>query len=366
MRRLRSLLALLCAGLLAVLVVVVVALGASGSAEEGDGAAPVAPVLAGAHGISAGSGFQALDDEDLTRTLDDLVELGVRWVRFDFDWSLMEPDGPEAIDWAPWDRVVTAVGLRGIRILGIVDYTPGWACGCHDPKTPPTHPADFARFAGAVAARYGPMGVHHWEIWNEPNLSVFWHPAPDAAAYAALLEAAAPAIRAQDPAAFIVSGGLAPAPDDGTEIAPVTFLQALYAHGAGPSFDAVGHHPYTYPADITVQEPWSAWHQMAGTEVSLRSVMAANGDEAKRIWMTEFGAPTGGDPKTQVSEAAQALLVGEAYAAAAALPWAGPLFWYSYRDRGTAPDDRENFFGLVANDYARKPAFDVYRTSAVG
>ena len=367
MTRPRTLIALLCAGLVAALCVVVAALGATGTQAGTDpapGGASAPP--GGSYGIALGHSFQDLGDADLNRTLDDLVTLGVGWVRFDFAWPVIQPDGPDAYDWAPFDRVVSAVEARGIRILGILDYTPPWACGCDDIFRPPTDPADFGRFAAAAAARYGPMGVHHWEIWNEPNVSSFWHPAPDPGAYTRLLQEAANGIRAADPEAFIVSGGLAPAADDGTDIAPVTFLTAMYADGAEPYFDAVGHHPYTFPVDISVTEPWSAWQQMAGTDVSLRSVMTANGDSAKTIWMTEFGAPTGGDPDAQVTEAAQAALVTEAYAAARALPWAGPLFWYSYRDRGTAPDDRENFFGLVANDFTPKPAFDAYRLSAAG
>ncbi len=31
--------------------------------------------------------------------------------------------------------------------------------------------------------RYAPKGVKVWGVWNEPNLTNFWSPKPDPAAY---------------------------------------------------------------------------------------------------------------------------------------------------------------------------------------
>jgi polysaccharide biosynthesis protein PslG len=46
--------------------------------------------------------------------------------------------------------------------------------------------------------------------------------------------------------------------------------------------------------------------------------------------------------------------------------WAGPLFWYSGRDLGTSTSSRENFFGLLRNDFSRKPAYAAYKAAAPG
>lgn len=61
-------------------------------------------------------------------------------------------------------------------LQGIIDYTPPWANGGKDQMVPPleAHVASFGRFAGYLASRYAPMGVHAWEIWNESNLVNFW------------------------------------------------------------------------------------------------------------------------------------------------------------------------------------------------
>ena len=275
---------------------------------------------------------------------------------------------PTTFNWGAHDKVVQAARARGINVLGELTYTPAWARPPGgDAQTPPANPANYAAFAAAAVKHYAPMGVHAWEIWNEPNHQPFWHPKPDVAAYTTLLKAAYTAITTADPTAIVVTGGTSPASTNGTDYSPVDFLKGIYANGGKNYFDAVGHHPYNFPDGGALKvAPWSAWYQMFGTPESLRSVMTANGDAAKKIWMTEYGAPTGGDPNKQVTEQVQAQFVTDAYNLVKTYPWAGPLFWYSYRDNGTSQNTIENFFGLVRNDFSPKPAFDAYRVSAGG
>ena len=67
-------------------------------------------------------------------------------------------------------------------------------------------PGDYARFAAAAARHYAPLGVQAFEIWNEPNTSASWtNPSP--AAYARVLKAAYPAIKAVDPSGIVVHRG---------------------------------------------------------------------------------------------------------------------------------------------------------------
>ena len=117
--------------------------------------------------------------------------------------------------------------------------------------------ASFGQFAAAVAQRYAPQGVQDFEIWNEPNNTVFWQPAPNPAAYVQILQAADTDIKAVDPGAFVITAGLAPETTQNGNINEVTFLQDMYADGAKGYFDAVGDHPYSYPALPDTYEAWS-------------------------------------------------------------------------------------------------------------
>jgi hypothetical protein len=194
-----------------------------------------------------------------------------------------------------------------------------------------------------------------FEIWNEPNNAIFWQPKPNPAAYTADLVAAYSAIKRVDPSAFVISGGLAPEATDGTNISPIDFLKAMYAHGAKGSFDALGYHPYSFPALPDTYEPWSAWSEMAQTNPSIRSVMKSNGDSGKSIWITEFGAPSSGPGG--VGQAAQATALTQAIADAKKTSWIGALYIYSWQDNGTDQTNSEDWFGLLTATGSPKLAY---------
>jgi len=101
---------------------------------------------------------------------------------------------------------------------------------------------------------------------------------------------------------------------------------------------------------------------MAETSPSARSIMRANGDAKKKIWATEWGAPTGASA-TSVTEAEQAQLVTAVLTKLKAWRWAGPSFFYSFRDKGTDPANREDNFGLVRRDWSQKPAYEAFRST---
>ena len=91
--------------------------------------------------------------------------------------------------------------------------------------------------------------------------------------------------------------------------------------------------------------------------------MKANGDGKKKIWATEWGAPTGSSSQS-MTEAAQAQLIKVGLTSLKAWPWAGPSFLYNFRDKGTNLSDREQNFGLVRHDWSPKPAYQAYRSVA--
>ena len=312
-------------------------------------------------GISTGGAIQNEDPATLGKDLDAIAGAGAKWIRIDINWAQVQSGGPTSYDWTAIDRLVRGASARGISVLGGIMYTPRWARPSGTSATYGPDPAKFAAFARVAAAHYSALGVHAYEVWNEPNIKSFWTPSPNVGDYTRLLKAAYPAIKGADPQATVLSGGTAPAPDDGTSYSPVTFLKGIYANGGGNSFDAVAHHPYcwdTYPGDA---QAWSAWYQMYGTNPSLRSVMTANGDGEKKIWGTEFGAPTDGPAGSFVSESVQAKMITKAYSTWRGYDWAGPLFTYQGRDLGTSNDRRETHFGLLRNDWSQKPAYDAYR-----
>lgn len=333
------------------------------------------PTLAGNFGISTGATLSWLSDLELNQELDTMVALGVSWVRYDFEWDQIQKGGRTSYNWLVTDRVVKAMNAHHLKLLPDLGYSPAWArmavcSGSY--MCSPANTTDFANFAKAAVSRYASQGIHTWEIWNEPNVKSFWLPAPDPVFYSALLKAAYIAIKSADPTATVISGGLAPSWTTGGNYSPVDFLTQMYQQGSQPYFDAFGFHPYSYPALPTNPELWNAWGQMSTTPKNLRAIMVANGDSNKKIWMTEYGAPTGGpgalatltnfnfsNSPDHVDEALQVSILTSAVTLWLQDSWAGPFFWYSYKDLGTAPTTNENFFGLLHFDGSKKPIYSV-------
>lgn len=330
-------------------------------ATSASAATPPRSALGERTGYAVGGNLQDRSDAELARELDLVAASGAKWVRLDVNWASTERVRGVR-DWAPMDRVVTAITARGLAVLGLVTYAPSWARPAGSAvHAPPSDVTAFADFARAAAVRYTPRGITAWEVWNEPNIHNFWSPAPDAAQYVALLKATAAAVRSVNPSATIVSGGLSPATTstDGRTVAPLEFVKRMYDLGAASSFSAVGWHPYSFPHMPTTPNTssWNAYAQMP----LVRDEMVRRGDGGKEVWLTEVGAPTG-TAADAVSEQRQAEIVVEAVRTAGSWSWAGPSFVYAVRDAGTLPSDREQNFGLVRRDYSPKPAYGALRT----
>ena len=316
--------------------------------------ATVLPAVDATHvGFSPGSFVLGLSEDELEVDLDRMAASGARWVRFDFDWSRIESE-QGAFDWTTTDRLVISARERGLDVLGLLAYTPSWARPEGSPdKAPPIAVDDFATFVEAAVARYG-RHIRAWEIWNEPNVASFWYPAPNPEAYGQLLVAASDAVRQVDPAALVITGGLAPALDGSDEISPLAFLLRLYDAAPPSSFDAVAVHPYTYPGFPGQTQVWNTFAALP----DLRALMDSQGDDAKRLWLTEFGAPTGTGSRS-VSEVDQAAMISAALTEIHSVDGAGPIFIYSHRDiPGGDANDIEDNFGLLRSDGTPKQSWN--------
>lgn len=291
-----------------------------------------------------------LPASEQVQQLEAMKAVGITSVRVDANWSGGQPNGPGSYDWTTLDSVVDSINDVGLSADLIIDGCPPWAAaaGAQGQFAQPASPTAFANWAAAVAKRYSNKGARYFEIWNEPNNPAFWSPAPNPAAYTADLKAAYAAIKAVAPSSVVLSGGLAPEANSSNSYDIVTFFQDMYADGAQGSFDGVGDHPYTYPYTPATVTIGSAWTEMAQTSTSLRSLMVAHGDSAKKIWITEFGAPTGSGG---VSDTEQSDEITQAIAFAKQTSWIGSFYIYTWSDGST------DTFGLLDINGAQKPAY---------
>jgi hypothetical protein len=289
-----------------------------------------------------------------------LADAGVRTIRNDLDWAAIERT-PGVFDFVSGehDRLVAAAEAVGLRILFIL----GYGNPLHGPAQAVVDDAGraaFAAFAAAAGARYGGRG-HRWEIWNEPNHPFFWTAPgvrPDPAAYAALVRAAVPALRAADPRGEILIGaaftGLPAAIAALGGVPGLDFLAAVFATGVLDLVDGVTFHPYRAEAPETV----------AAEVAAIRAAMADAG-RMRPLWSGEWGystydptAPaTGLNYLPAVSEARQASWIARMLLTGHRLGLAGSVVFKDRDAPAPDPGDIEHHFGLLRGDLTPKPSY---------
>lgn len=373
----------------ALIAVAVLGIGRIASAGQGAPAHDVtqthsaAAVTPHAYGFAVGDVLPFLGKRQLNARLAGIRRTGVGWVRLDLSWADVQPGSAKVHHWKRFDRVVSAAHAHHLDLLPTLAYTPAWARprGCHTDKCAPASDAAFARFAKSAVTRYRARGVHTWEIWNEENTAGFWAPKPDAAAYSSLLLKTTAAIRVADRHAVVISGGLTATLNRPGAMDTRTFLRRMCQHGVNRVVDGIGYHPYTFPflASQHTTEG-TAWDKIGRTSVSFESILRSFRTPNLPIWITEYGAPTGGPgavsdgtPRSitsdtdHVTQKRQAQIAVDAVTTTSRSRHIAALMWYADRDlatrgqRGGDANSNEGYFGLLTARGKKKPGYDSFR-----
>lgn len=325
-----------------------------------------------AFGIALGDQLYMSDNAKRTPALKQIKEAGFTEVRLGLAWHATEKIRGK-YDWSHLDNLMRVVEKTGLKTVFLANTTPTWARldACRTSSAcPPQDPADYAKFISAAVERYKNHDISAWEVWNEQNGNNFWKPQPNIARYADLLKAAYPAIKKADPNATVLIGGLSGDSVDSVGpnlIDPRTYLKKLYELGARDYFDGVAYHPYIGVGPLNKKGEYNGWAKMVDRSESIRSIMVANGDANKDIWITEFGVPTGGSgpvvtdsnsppPKADhVTQAVQSEIVQAAMDDLPRMPWVRNFMWHTYKDDTTAATYWGAAFGIWQLDGEPKP-----------
>lgn len=346
----------------------------------GGGTSPT-PVPSTSPNVGFAFGIQVhLPNQNQASVASNVTDLGMRWVKQQIEWKVYET-AQGSINWAPIDEMVNTLEAINVNILFSVVKAPAWARDSSQEDGPPSNFQTYASFVGALAQRYRGR-VDAYEIWNEQNLRREWnsqsHPI-SAAQYVELLRLAYNAIKAADPAAIVVSGGLAPTGfNDGVNaIDDRIYLQAMYANGAARYMDALGAHPngWANPPDsvccnqtagvLTHDDHPSFFFRQ--TLADYRQIMVANGDSQTFIWPTEFGwgtnADTGSAPPagyefvayTDLTEQAQYIARG--YQLGRDLNYVGPMFLWNLNFCQASGNNSEQCLWSLIGPSGNRPAY---------
>jgi hypothetical protein len=256
-----------------------------------------------AFGWNIGTRGDAEADAHNQRTGEMVLDSGFGWVRFQLEWQQFERQDDQW-DPLPIDRKVDELHSQGIKILLAVAKAPDWVLA-NDGEHFLNDYAEFEELMAFVSNRYQGK-VQAWEIWNEQNMAYEMHGDVRVENYFELLKAGYTGVKAGDPDAKVLFGGLTPTgvTDPAIAIDDAQYLQQIYEYREGEVrqyFDILGVHLIsthnapddTWPDNIGENEGWNdhpSFFFRRGEE--LREIMVANGDADKPVWITEFGWTT--------------------------------------------------------------------------
>ncbi|HUF10623.1 MAG TPA: hypothetical protein VMO47_14985 [Rhodothermales bacterium] len=290
--------------------------------------------------------------------LDLLNETGIDLLRISFGWDGIEGE-KDQYDWLFWDDFVqSAVDKHGVTLIPYICYTPLWNSTTDDINNswhyPPKDYEEFGEFVYDLVSRYKDR-IKTWEIWNEPDIWIFW--AGNQEEFARLLKTGSEAVRRADPEAKVVMGGLA----NDTE-----WLESLFRdHGVSPYVDVVNIHNYF--------ETWAGkpLEDVAGYVHEVARIVDAHGD-AQAIWMAEVGYSTFRDSsfvsdkysayyEYEHTPEYQAVDLIRRVTTALSTQKLSALAWYEIKDLQPGEETIGDFgnngnLGIVWPDYTPKPA----------
>ena len=257
--------------------------------------------------------------------LQQVSDAGVHWVRKNgLLWSVVQPSEGSSYKWsavADLENELINAAKENLQVILIVRSTPSWArkssgsvptCG---PIAEDKFDA-FGKFLQAAVERYSqpPFNVNYWELYNEPDKPVqddddvygCWG-VPSASNhlyggdyYGKMLNAVYPYIKAGNPGAQVLNGGLllGCSPDHPADVCGTdesfNFLQGMLQTGAN-GIDGISFHSYDYsfpPLGAYSNYSWnSAWDTTGPVLLAkadfIRQVLAQNGISGKYLVNTE-------------------------------------------------------------------------------
>lgn len=228
-----------------------------------------------------------------SNTYSKVSALGFGWIKTYISWNDVEAT-KGTFDYSHYDNTITQARANNLRVIALIWWPPSWAAepGASTPYyDPPRNPNDLGDFMSHLAAHYHGQ-IDAYEIWNEENVGDTWGGLnPDPSRYTAMLKAAYPAVKAADPNALVVSGGVA---NDGAgngayAIGDLVYLQDILQDGAGSYVDAIGIHPYPgacAPAVTSCDAPPGTYFRRAEDE---HNTVVQYGGANLPLWITEAG-----------------------------------------------------------------------------
>jgi hypothetical protein len=282
------------------------------------------------------------------------------------------------------------VAETGVHLIAIIDGVPDWAGSSAYGPIDADRLDEFSEFLTDLVNHYknAPYNIHHWELFNEPDRTsaegspVGWGYAGDR--YAQMLAVAYPAIKAADPQATVLLGGLAY--DWFTEYGGPFyryFPDEVLAAGGSEYLDVTNFHYFPdfsaewerwdpnsedrrngwlpAPTCGTVDDAQGALYEAGGIDLiaktsHFRNRLATCLGLSKPVWVTELGEHGYADDPGSLAQQARYVIQGYARGLAAGVD---NITWFAL----VSPSYDSHDQGLLfQDDWSPKPGYHAYQT----
>jgi hypothetical protein len=304
----------------------------------------------------------------------DAHELGVGWERIIFEWAQFQPNNAEEYhtEVVP-DRWLADARDSGREVIGLLKNTPRWASTIRELGAPPhgldlpiDDPANYwAAFVRRTVQYYGDnWGIHHWIIYNEPDIrpgEMPWYEFDgEVQDYFEMVKVAYLAAKSVNPDAVIHLAGMAWWTD--VQAGRQPYLRRFLDIAAADP-DA---RRYGFYFDVAMVHVYFGTQNVWNLIVETRGILEHYNLGHKPIWVDETNASPTLDPLAPMSNPAyQVKLEQQAdyivQAAALSLA-AGAERFAVYRLYDDHYQPGSETWGLVRADGTRRPAFTAYQT----
>lgn len=254
--------------------------------------------------------------------LEAIVDSGAGYARVYIDWNSIQPEENGDFYWAFYDLRLPQLHNAGLGLIATVTNAPAWAKLNQDPCQIIADVEAYYDFLEAMAHRYPYIKV--WEILNEPDAVApyrcgqgvmnYGYAGPQ---YTSLLQGAYTRLKALDPAAKVILGGMAY--DHFVDETPNEpkfnryFIDEVIASGAAPYMDGLNFHFFknfgagwegwtgggrptceeaiggNEGGDDTFYYPWGYDITAKASHLSER-LRVCHDNVSKPLWLTEIGA----------------------------------------------------------------------------
>jgi len=241
-------------------------------------------------------GWEAASDGQALAARAAILALSPGTVRTGIAWRNVEPVRGAGYIWsASKDQHINLLAEGGNRIIGILLWSPQWAVetpGCS--PVAPAYYSDWLAFVRAAVERYGDR-IDVWEVQNEMDAPISpedkgwgcagkpWLADKGGTEWGKFVAMTADVIRAEQPSATILSGGLLLGCDVAGQYGPCTGDSLTFFAAALPymrdHIDGVGFHSYDY----WTKSPPTNTASLDAKVVALRKLTTLP------LWLTEGG-----------------------------------------------------------------------------